>query len=77
MRQSLEILNVFNTLTLKRNFLRLKTQHFHTKLPFQKPVLDKEWGVQNGPITKNRVLPLTTFFLEICFSLRTFYKVLI
>ena len=23
-----------------------------------------EWGVQNGPITKNEVLPVTTFLFE-------------
>ena len=34
-----------------------------------------ERGVQNGPITKNRVLPVTTFSSkEICFSLRASYK---
>ena len=27
-----------------------------------------EWKVQNGPITKNRVLPITTFFFEIFVS---------
>ena len=37
-----------------------------------------EWWVQNGPITKNGVLPVTTlFFWKFCFSLRTFYKELI
>ena len=42
---------------------RLKPQNFHTKLPCQKPVLRQiEWGVQKGPITKNRVLPVTTLF---------------
>ena len=29
-----------------------------------------EWGVQNGPITKNRVLPVTTFFLKILFQFK-------
>ena len=34
---------------------------FHTKLSCQKPVSRQvEWGVQNGPITKNGVLTLTT-----------------
>ena len=32
-----------------------------------------EWWVQNGPITKNGVLPVTTFW-KFCFSLRTSYK---
>ena len=37
------------------------TQHFRTKLPCQKPMLIQiEWGVQNRPITKNRVLPLNS-----------------
>ena len=55
MRQSLEILKVFNTLTLKQIFwktitffkkleyrflvVRLKTRFFYTKLPCQKPML--------------------------------------
>ena len=34
-----------------------------------------EWGVQNGPITKNRVLPLTTsIFSKSDLSIRTSYK---
>ena len=59
--------------------LRLKTQHFHTKLLSQKPVLrQKECGVQNGPITRNGVLPVTTlFFRKFCFSLTILYKELI
>ena len=37
-----------------------------------------EWGAQNGPITKNGVLPGTTlFFPKFCFSLRASYKELI
>ena len=37
-----------------------------------------EWGVQNWPITKNRVLPVTTFlFWKFCFSLGTSYIELI
>ena len=38
--------------------------HFHiNKLPYQKPVLRQiEWLVQNGPITKNKGLPVTTLF---------------
>ena len=43
--------------------LRLKTQHIHIKLPGQKLMLRQiEWGVPNGPITKNGVLPETTSF---------------
>ena len=41
----------------------VETQHFHTKLLYQKPMLRQiEWGPQNGPITKSGVLPLTTLF---------------
>ena len=37
-----------------------------------------EWRVQNGPITKNGVLPVTTLlFWKFCFSFRTSYKELI
>ena len=51
---------------------KLKTQYFPTKLPCQKPMLRQiEWWVQNGPITNNRVLPVTTlFFTKFCFSLK-------
>ena len=31
----------------------------------QKPMLRRiEWGVQNGPITKDGVLPVTSLFFE-------------
>ena len=52
---------------------------FHKKLPFQKPMLRQiECWVQNGPIKKNGVLPVTTlFFWKFCFSLRTSSKRLI
>ena len=75
--QSLEILKVLNTLTLKQIFW--KTHHFHTKRLCQKPTLRQiVWGVQNGPITKNWVLPVTIlFFRKICFSFRTSHKELI
>ena len=37
--------------------------NFCTKLPCQKLILRLiEWGVQNGPITKNGVLLVTTLF---------------
>ena len=57
----------------------MKKHHFHTKLPCQKSMLRQiEWWLQNGPITKNGVLPVTTlFFWKFCFSLRTSYKELI
>ena len=53
--------------------LRLKTHHFHTKLLGQKLILRQiEWGAQNGPITKNGVLPPTPlFFSKLNFSIRT------
>ena len=41
--------------------LRLKTQRFYSKLLCQEPI---EWGVENGPITKNRVLLATTLFFQ-------------
>ena len=38
-------------------------QNFYTKLPCEKPILSQiEWGVQNGPTTKNGVLPIPTLF---------------
>ena len=97
MWQSVEILNVFNILTLKQIFwktktffkkleyrnklkaLRLKTHHFHTKLPHQNLMLrQREWWVKNGPMTNNGVLPLTTLiFWKFCFSLGTSYIELI
>ena len=69
LRQSMQVLNFLksenffqknwsNAFYLK--LLRLKTQHFHTKLSCQKLVLTQlEWGVQNRTITKNGV-----FFVE-------------
>ena len=53
--------------------LRLKVQHFHIKRLCQKPMLrQKEWGVENGPITKNGVFPVTTlFFRKFCSNIRT------
>ena len=50
--------------------------HFHTKLPYQKPMLRQiEWGVQNGPITNNRLLPVAAlFFWKFCFDVQTYYK---
>ena len=42
---------------------RLKTQHFHAKMLYQKPMLRKiEYGVQNGRITNEGVLPAATLF---------------
>ena len=37
-----------------------------------------EWGVQNEPITKNTVLPVSTLIFEnFCFSIKACYKELI
>ena len=56
--------------------LRLKTQHFHAKLPCQKPMLRKiKCGLQNEPITKSGVLPLTTlYFRKLNLTIPTSYK---
>ena len=41
--------------------ITIENTRFHTKLPFQKPMLRQiEWGVQNWPITKEGVLPVAT-----------------
>ena len=41
----------------------METPHFHRKLSSQNPVLRQiELRVQNGPVTKNGILPLTTLF---------------
>ena len=59
--------------------LRLKTNHFYLKLLCQKPMLRQiEWRIQNWPITKSGVLPVTAlFFWKIFFSFRTSWKELI
>ena len=45
-------------------YYKLKKQHFHTKLPCQKPMLRQiEWGVQNWPITQ-KFCPIT--LVNIC-----------
>ena len=79
MWQSLDILNVFNTLTLNQIFWKMKTflkrlDHcFDTKLPCQKPMLRKmKWGVQNGPIKRKEVLPVILCF---CFVFENFVLV--
>ena len=57
----------------------MKAHHFHSKLLCQKPMLRQiEWLLQNGPITKSGVLPVTTsFFWKIFSSCRTSWKELI
>ena len=59
--------------------LRLRMYHFHTKLPYQEPMLRQiAWWVQNGPIKKNGVLPVTTLFLwHFFFCLKISYDELI
>ena len=59
--------------------LGLKTQHFHTKLLSQKPMLRQlKWGVQIGPMQMTDFFPVATlYFRKFCFSLGTLYKELI
>ena len=60
--------------------LRLKTHHFHLKLLCQKQMLwQTERRLQNGPITKSGILPVTIFFLllKICSSFGISLKQLI
>ena len=85
MWQSVKILNVFNTLTLKQTFWKINT--FFKKLEYsffvestkienasfpckteisEANVKANKMVLQNGPITKNGVLPATTFWW--CFS---------
>ena len=73
-RESVKVLNVFNTLTLIQIFMFkdwieiLKLHHFHSKRLCHKPMLRQvEWWLQNGPIIKSGLVPVTTlFFWEIC-----------
>ena len=55
---------------------KIENASFPCKTGNQKPILRQiKWWLENGPITKNGVLPVTTlFFWKFCFSLRTFYK---
>ena len=45
-------------------------------MPYQKPMLRQiKWWLQNAPITKNGVFPVTTlFFWKLCFSLKSSNK---
>ena len=88
MWQSVEILKVFDTLPWKKIFwktqtvfkkleyrflvIRLKTQHFHTKLLSQKPVLRQiEWGAQNATVAKKRTFASNCFiFSKILFQFK-------
>ena len=72
MWQSLKTLNVFNTLTLKQIFWKTKAfskKLVHrflvesTKIENVQPMLRQiKWWLQNEPIKKNGVLPVTTLF---------------
>ena len=55
---------------------RLKAHYFHSKLLCQKPMLRQiECRLQNGPITKSGMLPVTTLiFWKIYSSFGTSYK---
>ena len=54
---------LFQSTIFKLKTLRLKSHPFHKKMHCEKPMLRKiESGVQNKPITKNEVSPVTTFF---------------
>ena len=91
MWQSLEILNVFNTITLKQIlwktqtlfkkleywFLVESTKTENTKLLCQKSMfIQTKWGVQNGLFVKNGVMPVTIlYFRKFCFSLRPRIKI--
>ena len=60
MRRSGEVLNVFNGLSLKQIFWKMKT--FLKKLEYR-------FLVESTKIGKNGVLPVTTlFFKKFCFS---------
>ena len=89
MWQSQGILNVFKMLALKnvlwetKTFLKKLEDSFlvqstmnQKRILRQKPMLRQiEWGVQNGPITKNRRLPPTTsFFWKFNLSIRIEHK---
>ena len=62
MWQSVKVSNVFNTLTLKQIFWKTKT--FFKKLEYcfliEAIKMDLQNELQNGPITKSGVLPVTT-----------------
>ena len=93
MSQPLEILNVFNDLILKPNFLKNKKMKHHflvenpktenSTFPYKTSsseanVKKKECGVYNGPITKNKILAVTSlFFTKFCFSVKITCKNLI
>ena len=74
----------FQYFNFETNFLKNVNPIQKTGVPFlkllcQKPMLRQiEWGLQNGPVTMNGVLSVTTFFCrKFYFSLRTPCKELI
>ena len=67
----LENQNVFQKTGVENNkifllkALKLKTHHFYTKLPYQKPRLRQiEWWVRNRPVTKNGISRVSTYFFK-------------
>ena len=44
----------------KLKAIRLKTHHSHNKTAISEANVETEWWLQNGPVTRNGVLPLTT-----------------
>ena len=68
---------------LKYSFLVESTKIGNASFPYKITISESNvkqilWGVQNGPITKNGVLPVTSsFFWRFCFNLRISYKELI
>ena len=58
---------------------KIANAKFPRKTACQMPMLRQmEWAVENRPIAKNGVLPITTlYFWKICFNMRTSYKELI
>ena len=65
---------------LKYTFLVESTKIENASFPYKTAMSETnfkrqiEWGAQNGPVTKNGVLSVTTFFFrKLCFSLRTSY----
>ena len=85
--QSVEVFNVFNTLSLQqifwKTYILFKKQECHylvrsTKIENATFSYKTALRVQNRPITKNGVLPVTIlFFRKFCFGMKTSYKKLI
>ena len=69
----------FQCFNFQLKILRLKMHYLRTTLHCQKLISRQiEWRIQNGYITKNGVLPVTTlFFFKILFQFKKLYKELI